>query len=76
MIYNDTCMFCIYYINNVCRNKKEATYGVHMDEDVVVSCQGRRELTREACKKYKHIRVVKSIYDYEMIKPKTVRYAN
>lgn len=76
MNHNDTCKFCIYYVKNVCRNKKEATYGIHMCEDVVVYCQGRREYSRGAFKKFKRIRMVKSIYDYEIIKPKIIRYAN
>lgn len=69
------CECCICYVNGICTNKREATYGSRINCQYDVTCQGLQRLPRDTFQKIKSIRKVKSIYDYEVINPKTSYYA-
>lgn len=74
------CEICMYYRGGKCTNPHEATYGVRMNVSNVVTCKGHTLYpSRDSIRPIKKIRKVKSIYDFEILKPRTIRikgYAN
>ena len=68
------CGICIFYRFGKCTNDREATFNVRVNNTQAVDCNGfRLSLSRDAYKLTKRIRKVKSIYDSERIKPRTIK---
>ena len=68
------CGICIFYRFGKCTNDREATFNVRVNTTQAVNCNGfRLSLSRDAYKLTKRIRKVKSIYDFERLKPRTTR---
>ena len=68
------CGICIFYRFGKCTNDREATFNVRVNTTQAVNCNGfRLSLGRDAYKLTKRIRKVKSIYDFERLKPMTIR---
>ena len=68
------CGICIFYRFGKCTNDREATFNVRVNTTQAVNCNGfRLSLSRDAFKLTKRIRKVKSIYDFERLKPRTTR---
>ena len=67
----DICIFCRF---GKCKNDREVTFNVRVNNTQAVDCNGfRLSLSRDAYKLTKRIRKVKSIYDVERIKPRTIK---
>ena len=68
------CGICIFYRFGKCANEGEATFNVRVNTTQAVNCNGfRLSLSRDAYKLTKRIRKVKSIYDFERLKPRTIK---
>ncbi len=68
------CDICIFYRFGKCQNEREVTFNVRVNNTQAVDCNGfRLSLSRDAYKLTKRIRKVKSIYDFERIKPRTIK---
>ena len=68
------CGICIYYRFGKCTNDREATFNVRVNTTQAVDCSGfRLSLSRDAYKLTKRIRKVKNIYDFERLKPRTIK---
>ena len=68
------CGICIFYRFGKCTNDREATFNVRVNTTQAVNCNGfRLSLSRDDYKLTKRIRKVKSIYDFERLKPRTTR---
>ena len=68
------CGICIFYRFGKCTNDREATFNVRVNTTQAVDCNGfRLNLSRDAYGTAKKIRKVKSIYDFEILKQKTIR---
>ena len=68
------CGICIFYRFGKCTNDREATFNVRVNTTQAVDCSGfRLSLSRDAYKLTKMIRKVNSIYDFERIKPRTIK---
>ena len=69
-----SCEICIFHRFGKCTNDREATCNVRVNTTQAVDCNGfRLSLSRDAYKLTKRIRKVKSIYDFERIKPRTIK---
>lgn len=69
-----SCYICIYNRFGICTNDREATFNVRVNTTQAVNCNGfRLSLSRDAYKLTKRIRKVNSIYDFERIKPRTIK---
>lgn len=68
------CGICIFYRFGKCTNDREATFNVRVNTTQAVDCSGfRLSLSRDAYKLTKRIRKVKNIYDFERLKPRTIK---
>ena len=68
------CGICIYYRFGKCTNDREATFNVRVNTTQAVDCNGfRLNLSRDVYTLNKRIRKVNSIYDFERIKPQTIK---
>lgn len=68
------CGICIFHRFGKCTNDREATFNVRVNTTQAVDCNGfRLNLSRDAYGTTKKIRKVKSIYDFESLKLKTIR---
>ena len=68
------CGIFIFYRFGKCTNDREATFNVRVNTTQAVDCSGfRLSLSRDAYKLTKRIRKVKNIYDFERLKPRTIR---
>ena len=68
------CGICIFCRFGKCTNDREVTFNVRVNNTKAVDCNGfRLSLTRDAYKLTKRRRKVKSIYDFERLKPRTTR---
>ena len=62
----DECTFCVYLNRNgTCGNRHSVMYNITTNKQEAQLCSNRRYYDREAFKKYKKKRKIKSIYDYE-----------
>ena len=69
-----SCYICIFNRLGKCTNEGEATFNVRVNTTQAVNCNGfRLSLSRDAFKFTKRIRKVNSIYDFERIKPRTIK---
>ena len=69
-----SCEICIFNRIGKCTNDREATFNVRVNTTQAVDCSGfGLSLSRDAYKLTKRIRKVKSIYDFERLKPRTTR---
>ena len=69
-----SCYICIFNTLGKCTNEGEATFNVRVNTTQAVNCNGfRLSLSRDAYKLTKRIRKVNSIYDFERIKPRTIK---
>ena len=69
-----SCYICIFNRLGKCTNEGEATFNVRVNTTQAVNCNGfRLSLSRDAYKLTKRIRKVNSIYDFEILKQKTIR---
>lgn len=67
----DICVFCRF---GKCTNDRDVTFNTRVNNTQDVDCNGfRLSLSRDAYKLTKRIRKVKSIYDFERLKPRTIR---
>ena len=67
----DICIFCRF---GKCTNDREVTFNVRVNKTQAVDCNGiRLNLSRDVYKSTKRIHKVKSIYDFERLKPRTIR---
>ena len=67
----DICIFCRF---GKCTNDRVVTFNIRVNNTQAVDCKGfRLSLRRAAYKLTKRIRKVKSIYDFERIKPRTIK---
>ena len=67
----DKCIFCRF---GKCTNDREITFNVRVNTTQAVDCNGfRLNLSRYTMEPNKRIRKVKSIYDFERLKPRTIR---
>ena len=68
------CGICIFYRFGKYTNDREATFNVRVNTTQAVDCNGfRLNLSRFTTERDKRIRKVKSIYDFEILKQKTIR---
>ena len=68
------CGICIFYRFGKCTNDREATFNVRVNTTQAVDCSGfRLSLSRDAYKLTKRIRKIKNIYDFERLKPRTIK---
>ena len=68
------CGICIFYRFGKCTNDREATFNVRVNTTLAVDCNGfRLNLSRDAYGTTKKIRKVKSIDDFERLKPRTIK---
>ncbi len=68
------CEICIFHRFGKCTNDREATFNVRVNTTQAVDCNGfRLSINRDAFKLTKRIRKVNSIYDFERIKPRTIK---
>ena len=68
------CGICIFYRFGKCTNDREATFNVRVNTNQTVNCNGfRLSLSRDVYTLNKRIRKVNSIYDFERIKPQTIK---
>ena len=68
------CGICIFHRFGKCTNDREATCNVRVNTTQTVDCNGfRLNLSRFTTERNKRIRKVKSIYDFEILKQKTIR---
>ena len=69
-----SCYICIFNTLGKCTNEGEATFNVRVNTTQTVDCNGfRLNLSRFTTERNKRIRKVKSIYDFEILKQKTIR---
>ena len=69
-----SCEICIFHRFGKCTNDREVTFNVRVNNTQAVTCNGfRLSLSGDAYKLTKRIRKVKSIYDFERIKPRTIK---
>ena len=69
-----SCYICIFNRLGKCTNEGEATFNVRVNTTQAVDCNGfRLNLSRFTTERDKRIRKVKSIYDFEILKQKTIR---
>ena len=69
-----SCYICIFNRLGKCTNEGEATFNVRVNTTQAVNCNGfRLSLSRDAFKLIKRIRKVNNIYDFEKIKPRTIK---
>ena len=69
-----SCEICIFNRFGKCTNDREVTFNVNVNNTQAFDCNGfRLSLSRDAYKLTKRIRKVKSIYDFERIKPRTIK---
>ena len=69
-----SCYIFIFNRLGKCTNEREATFNVRVNTTQAVNCNGfRLSLSRDAFKLTKRIRKVNSIYDFERIKPRTIK---
>ena len=69
-----SCYICIFNRLGKCTNEGEATFNVRVNTTQTVDCNGfRLNLSRFTTERNKRIRKVKSIYDFEILKQKTIR---
>ena len=69
-----SCEICIFHRFGKCTNDREATFNVRVNTTQAVDCNGfRLNLSRFTTERDKRIRKVKSIYDFERLKPRTIR---
>ena len=69
-----SCYICIFNRLGKCTNDREATFNVRVNTTQAANCNGfRLSLSRDAYKLTKRIRKVNSIYDFERIKPRTIK---
>lgn len=69
-----SCEICIFHRFGKCTNDREATFNVRVNTTQAVDCNGfRLSLSRYAYKLNKRIREVKNIYDFERLKPRTIK---
>ena len=69
-----SCYICIFNRLGKCTNEGEATFNVRVNTTQAVDCNGfRLNLSRFTTERNKRIRKVKSIYDFEILKQKTIR---
>lgn len=67
----DICIFCRF---GKCTNDREVTFNVRVNTNQAVNCNGfRLSLSRDVYTLNKRIRKVNSIYDFERIKPQTIK---
>ena len=67
----DICIFCRF---GKCTNDREVTFNVRVNNTQAVTCNGfRLSLSGDDYKLTKRVRKVKSIYDFERIKPRTIK---
>lgn len=65
---------CIFHRFGKCTNDREATFNVRVNTNQAVNCNGfRLSLSRDVYTLNKRIRKVNSIYDFERIKPQTIK---
>lgn len=69
-----SCYICIYNRLGKCTNEREATFNVRVNTTQAVNCNGfRLSRSRDVFQLTKRIRKVNSIYDFERIKPRTIK---
>ena len=69
-----SCEICIFHRFGKCTNDREATFNVRVNTTQAVDCNGfRLNISRFTTERDKRIRKVKSIYDFEILKQKTIR---
>ena len=69
-----SCEICIFNRFGKCTNEREATFNVRVNTTQAVDCNGfSLNLSRFTTERNKRIRKVKSIYDFERIKPRTIK---
>ena len=69
-----SCEICIFHRFGKCTNDREVTVNVRVNNTQAITCNGfRLSLSGDAYKLTKRIRKVKSIYDFERLKPRTIR---
>ena len=69
-----SCKICIFHRFGKCTNDREATSNVRVNTTQAVDCNGfRLNISRFTTERDKRIRKVKSIYDFEILKQKTIR---
>lgn len=69
-----SCEICIFHRFGKCTNDREATFNVRVNTTQAVDCNGfRLNLSSFTTERDKRIRKVKSIYDFEILKQKTIR---
>ena len=68
------CDICIFNRFCKCTNDREATFNVRVNTTKAVKCNGfRLSLSRDVYTLNKRIRKVNTIYDFERIKPQTIK---
>lgn len=66
MDYKEDCSDCVFLNRNgTCGNNRSIMFNISTNKRVAQVCRDRRYYDREAFKKYRKKRVIKSIYDYE-----------
>ncbi len=69
-----SCEICIFHRFGKCTNDREATFNVRVNTTQAVDCNGfRLSRSRDVFQLTKRIRKVNSIYDFERIKPRTIK---
>ena len=69
-----SCYICIFNRLGKCTNDREATFNVRVNTTQAVNCNGfRLSHSRDVFQLTKRIRKVNSIYDFERLKPRTIR---
>ena len=69
-----SCEICIFHRFGKCTNDREATFNVRVNTTKAVNCNGfRLSLSRDVYTLNKRIRKVNTIYDFERIKPQTIK---
>ena len=69
-----SCKICIFNRFGKCTNEREVTFNIRVNTTQAVNCNGfRLSINRDAFKLTKRIRKVNSIYDFERIKPRTIK---
>ena len=69
-----SCYICIFNRLGKCTNEGEATFNVRVNTTQAVDCSGfRLSLSRDVYTLNKRMRKVNTIYDFERIKPQTIK---
>ena len=69
-----SCYICIFNRLGKCTNEGEATFNVRVNTTQAVNCNGfRLSLSRHVYTLNKRMRKVNTIYDFERIKPQTIK---